>query len=428
MGMTTWVAGRFFLRTITRPGTMTMLVAHNREAAEGIFGIVHRMWDGLPDDLKEGVLRRSRANAGQMVFPALDSEMRVGSAGDSNVGRGVSLQNLHCSEVSRWPGDTAETLAGLRAALAPDGEMVLESTPNGAYGAFYEEWLAGVEDRGRDEAAVRHFFPWWMEERYVGPEVERKALREDELRLVEGNGLSGAQIGFRRGLERSYGSLRAQEFAEDAESCFRASGACCFEVETLERRRAELGEPLERRRNGALWLFFPAVAGRDYVAAVDSAGGGPEGDFAAVQVIEQRTGLQCAELRERLAPAELAAVTAALAREYGGALVAVERNNHGSAVLAYLETRERYARVYEQGGERGWLTNAATRPEMIAQLRVLLERGSERFRSRRLLAECRTFVSGRAGRMGAAAGQHDDLVMAMAIAQAVREEIVGGRR
>ena len=29
MGVTTWVAGRFFLRTITRPGTLTLQVAHS---------------------------------------------------------------------------------------------------------------------------------------------------------------------------------------------------------------------------------------------------------------------------------------------------------------------------------------------------------------------------------------------------------------
>jgi hypothetical protein len=305
--------------------------------------------------------------------------------------------------------------------------MVLESTPNGAYGAFYEEWMAGVDEPDGDEAMVRHFFPWWMEARYVGPVIEATAMREDELALVERYGVSGTQIGFRRSLERSYGALRTQEFAEDAESCFRATGACCFELGALERRAGELEDPVERRRNGALWVFLPAMPGREYVVAVDSAGGGPEGDFAAVQVIEQQTGLQCAELKERLAPAELAAVTAELARQYGGALVAVERNNHGSAVLAYLETRERYGRLYKQADERGWLTSAVTKPEMIARLRVLLERGPGRFWSRRLLAECRTFVSGRGGKMGAAAGKHDDLVMAMAIAQAVREEVVSAR-
>ena len=131
MGITTWVAGRFFLRTITKPGTLTLQVAHTREAAEAIFRVVQRMWEGLPEMWREGQLKRSKANAGQMVFPELDSEYRVASAADANAGRGLSVQNLHCSEVSRWPGDAAETLAGLRAALAPAGELVLESTPNG---------------------------------------------------------------------------------------------------------------------------------------------------------------------------------------------------------------------------------------------------------------------------------------------------------
>jgi hypothetical protein len=45
--------------------------------------------------------------------------------------------------------------------------------------------------------------------------------------------------------------------------------------------------------------------------------------------------------------------------------------------------------------------------------------------SKRLLAECRTFVRGEYGRTGAASGAHDDLVMSMALAQAVRAERMG---
>jgi hypothetical protein len=293
MGMTTWVVARFFLRTITRGGMQTMLVAQHRSAAEGMFRIVHRMWDGLPQDLREGPLRRSRANVGLMTFPELDSALWVGSASDASVGRGVSLTNLHCSEVSRWPGDAAATLAGLKAALEPGGEMVLESTPNGAYGAFYEEWLGAGEHGGNVDASgmVRHFLPWWMEEQYAGPRVEREAMRDDELALAERHGLSGAQIGFRRGLERSFGALRSQEFAEDAESCFRATGACCFDVDGLETRARELADARGRRRNGALLIFLAPQAGREYLVAVDSAGGGADGDFAAAQVIEVATGL-----------------------------------------------------------------------------------------------------------------------------------------
>jgi hypothetical protein len=427
MGITTWVAGRFFLRTITRPGTMTLQVAHTREAAESIFATVRRMWEGLPEDLREGPLRLSRSNTGQMVFAEIDSEYRISSAAELNAGRGISIQNLHCSEVSRWPGDARQTLAGLRAALAPQGELVLESTPNGAYGAFYEEWCAGMDDANAEGGLVRHFLPWWMEPAYVGPAVEREAMNAEECVLVARQGLTAEQIGFRRGLERSYGALRVQEFAEDAEACFRTSGACCFDIDTLDQRAREVSDPVERRRGGALQVWLKPMAGREYVIAVDSAGGGTDGDFAAVQVVEVATGLQCAELRERLRPEDLARASVELAHEYGRGLIAVERNNHGAAVLAYIGTREGYTRVYRQHGEQGWLTTAASKPEMVARLRVLLSETPQRFMSMRLLAECRTFVADDRGRAAAAAGAHDDLVMAMGIAQAVRAELLERR-
>jgi hypothetical protein len=54
MGITTWVAGRFFLKTVTRPGVLTLQVAQTREAAEGIFRMVQRFWECLPIELREG--------------------------------------------------------------------------------------------------------------------------------------------------------------------------------------------------------------------------------------------------------------------------------------------------------------------------------------------------------------------------------------
>src|SRR5579875_3674429 len=256
MGITTWISARFFLRTITRPGTMTLQVAHTREAAESIFAAVRRMWEGLPEDLREGPLRLSRANTGQMVFGEIDSEFRISSAAELNAGRGLSVQNLHCSEVSRWPGDARMTLAGLQAALAPNGEMVLESTPNGAYGCFYDQWCAATEEAGSESGVVRHFFPWWMEPAYVGTPVQPAAMSAEECELVVRHGLSPEQIGFRRGLERTYGSLRSQEFAEDPETCFRTTGACCFDVDALDLRLKELSEPVERRRGGSLLIWL----------------------------------------------------------------------------------------------------------------------------------------------------------------------------
>lgn len=417
MGMTTWVAGRFFLRTIMHPGTLTVQVAHTQAAVEAIFRTVQRMWEHLPPEWRKGPLRRSRANVGQMVFPEIDSEFRVWSAADINAGRGLSMQNLHCSEVSRWPGDAAATLAGLRAALAPDGELVLESTPNGASGAFYEEWRAAE--------LTQHFLPWWLEPAYVARTAAKGPLTEIEIELMKQHNLTLQQIGYRRKLERDYGKLRSQEFAEDAETCFRATGDCFFEIQAIDHRMLETPEPYEQLRNGSLLRWsFPQPA-RDYLVAVDTAGGGSSGDFCAVQVIDMGTGIQAMELQQRLRPSELAVVIVELAKEYNDALLVVERNNTGYGVLAHLKDSVDNRRIYKQNGEQGWYTCAESKEKALNRLNVLLTREPNRFMSRRFLGECRTFVNLENNKVGAAGGAHDDLVMAMAIGQAVREEKLG---
>jgi len=145
-------------------------------------------------------------------------------------------------------------------------------------------------------------------------------------------------------------------------------------------------------------------------------------------VIELMSGLQCAELQQRLGARDLARIAAELAREYGGAVIAVERNNHGAGVLAYLDAVERYTRLYAQDGGLGWLTTAASKPGMVSRMGALLAEASWIFFSRRLLGECRTFVAFAGGRTGAANGAYDDCFMAMALAQSVRGELGQGRR
>ncbi len=425
MGLSTWIAGTLLLKTLANPGTTTLMVAHTRESAESLFVTVARMWENLPIGLRDAVGPRGRANIGQMTFPRIDSDFRVASASEPNAGRGLTVHNLHCSEVARWTGNASETLAGLRAALAPGGELVLESTPNGAYGCFHSEWQ-GAEASG----VVRHFFPWWFEPSYVGTAAQ--TLSTEERALVAGEGLSAEQIGFRRELQRRFGAMRVQEFAEDAVSCFRASGSCFFEVATIEQRMKALTPAWEFRRNSGLQVWLPPIRGRTYIVAADPAGGGSEGDFAAVQVIDRATGVQCAELQARLSPRDLARVAAELAREYNGALLVVERNNHGSAVLAYLEKElagcAAPVTLYESADRMpGWLTDSASRPRMLGRLAVLISSQPELMASGRLLLECRSFVTDEHGRVAAAAGAHDDLVISMAIAQAVRLEMAGRR-
>jgi len=65
---------------------------------------------------------------------------------------------------------------------------------------------------------------------------------------------------------------------------------------------------------------------------------------------------------------------------------------------------------------------------MVGRIGALLVESPRLFFSKRLLAECRTFVTMAGGRTGAANGAHDDCLMAMAIGQAVRAELAGRRR
>jgi hypothetical protein len=420
MGITTWIAGRFFLKTITARGVLTVQVAHTREAAESIFRMVQRFWECLPEEMRKGTLKRRRSNVRQMVFEELDSEFRVLTASDENAGRGLTVQNMHLSEVSRWPGDAAATLAGLRASLVPSGELVLESTPNGASGCFYDEWLQ-AEEKG----TVKHFYPWWMEPAYVSAPVTDP--NEEEFALMHDHNLTSAQIGYRRGLEASYRGLRVQEYAEDAELCFRTSGNCCFTIDALESRLKTVVPPTLVRSRGTEQIFLDPQPNKDYIVAVDPTGGGSSGDFAAIQIIDAETGAQCAELQRRLAPQELAKAAVKLANEYSTpgrpALLVVERNNHGHGVIAHLRESSKYQNIYDQKGLPGWPTNGTNKPPMIGDLDGLLAAHPELFRSRRLLEECRTFITYPNGSIGAAHGSHDDLVMAFAIAHAVRAEL-----
>jgi hypothetical protein len=132
-------------------------------------------------------------------------------------------------------------------------------------------------------------------------------------------------------------------------------------------------------------------------------------------VLDAATGLQCAELLARWSVARFAKGLDRLGRRYNDALLAVERNNHGHAVLLELEHHRRYPRLYRHtDGALGWLMNAQTRPLAIQSLAAMLRDAPQTFCSKRLLEQCRAFSDSRDS------AEHDDLVIAAAIAHAVR--------
>jgi len=416
VGITTYVAARFFLRTMLQPGTLSVQVAHDQQSAEEIFRIVHRFLENLPEAWRRSALRTSRANVRQIIFPKLDSEYRVESAADRCAGRGLTIQNLHCSEVARWPHDVEETLAALRAAVPPDGEIFLESTPSGAGGTFYEEWQSAPET-----GYVQHFFPWWWEESYQR-EVEVVNFTEEELGLMTKHGLNAAQIAFRREMRSQFRGRFLEEYAEDPDTCFLTSGNCMFDCQKVDEALKRPQVIKYSKQNGKLLYFLEPQPSRDYIVGVDPSSGHPDGDPGCIQVIDAESGLQCAEWHDRFRPEEAAHNAVSLATVYHMAQIVVERNGVGEAVVSELRVHSDYPNVYCSHGAPGWFTTDMSRERALNGLRDLVDNQPALFGSHRFLGECRTFVRDRKGKCGAAPGTHDDTVMAMAIAQAVRGE------
>ncbi len=103
--------------------------------------------------------------------------------------------------------------------------------------------------------------------------------------------------------------------------------------------------------------------------------------------------MQCAELQGHFPPADLAARVALIGREYNDALIAVERNNHGHAVLASLTLDQGYKNVYNQAKQvRLADASPAHAPAHAGELCGTLTHAPFLFSSTRLLEECRTFV------------------------------------
>tara|TARA_R110002126_G_scaffold153653_1_gene300780 strand:- start:213 stop:623 length:411 start_codon:yes stop_codon:yes gene_type:complete len=96
----------------------------------------------------------------------------------------------------------------------------------------------------------------------------------------------------------------------------------------------------------------------------------------------------------------------------------VERNNHGNAVLAYLEMA-RYSNIAKGAdGKLGWHTNVKTKPQMFEDLKYLLDQGALPFVDQITYSELRSYIVNARGNIEFPQNVegHGDLVIALALA------------
>jgi hypothetical protein len=185
-------------------------------------------------------------------------------------------------------------------------------------------------------------------------------------------------------------------------------------------------------REGAMWVWKEPIDGHEYTLGVDTAEGvGDEGDNSVIEVFDNATMEQVAEFySNRIQPYQFAQVINEIAIYYNHALVVVENMGSGGAVLTNLQFQLFYDNVYfekptSKTPKAGLKVTVGNRLQVLESLQQRCINGTIKLNSRRLVQEITTFVHNpQTGKIGATKGEHDDAVMATAIALFVRDRVL----
>ncbi|MCC7539242.1 MAG: hypothetical protein IT379_23670 [Deltaproteobacteria bacterium] len=419
----------------------TRVVIHDEDLAAALFRTVSLADASVRELGMAPALGTDRAK--ELAYERLASSISIGIAGAreqtaAKQGRSGTINRLHATEVAFWPH--AETsMAGLLGAVPDSGEVLIESTPNGATGWFFEQVTATLAG---DSPYKLHFFPWYEHAAYrlpVPADFDDEPRDDHEETLLRA-GCDAEQIAWWRTRVRELTAEKAlQEFPSDPHTCFRVSGGSYIPQATLDWLAAQTRPPRSSehvvtttgRTLGKLLVWAEPVHDEDYIVGADVSEG-TGGDAHACDVMARSTGATVATFQaDNIEPGDFGLALAVIGRRYtsshGPALVAPERNNHGHAALRALTTEARYPRVYEHAdGKLGWPTTPVTRPVLFDDLARAYEDRVTSTPDVAGVAETASLIRDtdgqpRARNKGSRGGAKDDRVIARAIAWQVRQ-------
>lgn len=221
-GLSTYVEGRFYHKT-SMIGKSSYILTHQDKSTQGIFGMVKRYYENSPQVLRPVT---SAANANELVFPLLNSKYGVGTAGSAAVGRGLTAQLFHGSEVAFW-NNAEEHLAGIGQAIGDIAgtEIILESTANGINKFYHmvQDAIRGIGDY------ILIFIPWYWEPTYRRRVPDNFVMDPEEALYAERYSLDVEQMAWRRAkILSDFGGDSAwfdQEYPATIAMAFRKSSA-----------------------------------------------------------------------------------------------------------------------------------------------------------------------------------------------------------
>jgi len=349
--------------------------------------------------------------------------------------RSTPLHNLHISE---WMFCENERVWATLGATSKWTNITGESTGNGNANDGYLTWMDAKE--GKNGYAHR-FIPWFAHGEYQLEPQGIPAYLPDK--RERGFNLTQAQIHFRRTMMHRLKSSFFVEYPETEEDAFAQSGLSFFNNKKIialarEARQYETSNPpLDRTDLYTVWE--KAQPGHVYVIGADPAEG-IGADYSCFKVLCVTCRREVMSYRGHVGIDMFYVELDKWGRHYRNALLAVERNNHGHAVLLGLSEDCHYPNLYKevrpepiitdlskirQQPKMGWATTNQTKTLMLDQLKWGIEgdyledensfQPDFHIHDLRFLDECLT-LQREGNKLGATSGRYDDNVMATAIA------------
>lgn len=463
-GLSTVISALQYWWLSQRKAQKGLVMAHEADSTTTLFDMYRRFHDNVPDIVRPSTKYSSRT---ELVFDKLDSGLRIATAGGRGVARGETLTFAHLSEVAFWPVAFANTnFNGLVQAIPDeDGTFIfLESTAQGVTGKFYE-MAQGAEAIDHRWNGYELFFSAWFESdeyRETAPADFQRTPEEEELvAQFSSQGLtSNDQLYWRRKKVATNGlDMFRQEYPSTAEEAFLSTGRPIFNNDYVTKRIKDIKAPITRMAvepvydektgkelplrilredaRGELLVYRKREDAESYTIGADvgmglrqGLKGKKDGDPSVAQILDSQMR-QVSVWRGLCHPDVFAKILETLGYHYNTATVAPERNNHGLVTCVALRDLN-YPYLYTDQVEGtlepdkdtiklGFYTSEATKPLIIDKLRALDREHDIEINDETTLKEMKTFVVNESGRMEAEAGNHDDTVMALAIASYVHE-------
>jgi hypothetical protein len=154
-----------------------------------------------------------------------------------------------------------------------------------------------------------------------------------------------------------------------------------------------------------------------YKIGIDPAEGNPTSNDSALVVVNEETGEEAASYRGKIQPAGIANYADKIGIFYNDADILPERNNHGHAVILWLDTNSKLTIVNGSDSKPGWLSSRLGKTRLYDEATEVFEESDTILHSFDILTQLQS-IDG--STLKAPEGEPDDLADSYALALVAR--------